>query len=98
MAEMLLRLALCTKQSINLYIKNNEAHTPTSRSIYFLIYVFFVFVCIYWFPIRLDYMNSTTGVLYLVGSVVVFFFLFFSLFSSSVLCVQYSQCLWIVHS
>lgn len=29
---------------------------------------------------RLDYMNSITGVLYLVGSVVVFFFLFFLCF------------------
>jgi hypothetical protein len=29
-----------------------------------------VFVCIYWVPIRFDYINSITGVLYLVGSVV----------------------------
>jgi predicted nucleic acid-binding protein len=44
MAEMLLRLILDTNQWSNLYLKNNEAQVPTSRRIYFLIYVCFVFV------------------------------------------------------
>jgi hypothetical protein len=38
---------------------------PCTRDL--LIYVCFVLVCIYWLPIRVDYMNSITGVLYLVG-------------------------------